>query len=237
MPHDVTHPYRVAIYYAPDPASVWGQAGRHWLGRCAATHAVADQPVIESLAQDDLHRLTAEPRRYGWHATLKAPFELATACSLDDLHLAVSQFCVGRQPVDLPALSAQRMGDFLALKPLQPCPDLEQLASDCVKVFHAFAAPLSESERHRRRQATLTPEQDALLLRWGYPWVMNHFRFHLSLTGSLDGVDPNTVDIVLKKARAQFEELPRVTIDRLSIFIEPTRGADFLLHKQVVFQP
>ena len=32
----------------------------------------------------------------------------------------------------------------------------------------------------------LTDRQEALLTQWGYPYVMEEFRFHITLTGALD---------------------------------------------------
>jgi hypothetical protein len=37
----------------------------------------------------------------------------------------------------------------------------------------------------RRRAAGLTPAQERNLIEWGYPYVLDEFRFHLTLTGSL----------------------------------------------------
>lgn len=237
MPNDQTSPYRVAIYYAPDPSSEWWLAGSHWLGRCAATSRMMQQPEISAVSPADFSRLTAEPRRYGWHATLKAPFQLAPGCTLDELCAAVMKFCRGRRPVDLPPLQVSRMGNFLALRPQQASPALELLAADCVQQLHGLAAPLSDAELARRREGELTPEQDALLMAWGYPWVMQHFRFHLSLTGPLTGVTARVVESLQDEAVAQFHHLPACKVDRLSIFVEPVRGADFLLYKQFEFQP
>lgn len=234
---DRSSPCRVAIYYAPDPGSDWWSAGTHWLGRCAASNRPMTQPQIRAVPPAELRRLTAEPRRYGWHATLKAPFQLASGVGLDQLCSAVMKFCRGRSPVELAPLRVSRMDNFLALRPLRSSPALERLAADCVQQLHALAAPLGESELARRRKAGLTQEQDALLMKWGYPWVMQHFRFHLSLTGPLNDVSASAVDALQEAAIAQFHGLPACTVDRLSVFVEPVPKGDFLLYEQFEFQP
>jgi hypothetical protein len=61
-----------------------------------------------------------------------------------------------------------------------------------LEICRASALPLTEEELTRRRKAELTPEQDKLLVDWGYPWVLDEFNFHFSLTGSLDSVDAKT---------------------------------------------
>lgn len=234
MTDSAARPYRVAVYYAPAPDSDWWSAGSHWLGRCAATGRVLTQPCPAGLPPHAFAQLTAEPRRYGWHATLKAPFQLAEGQGLQQVRAALHQLCQQRAPFDLPPLQACAMGSFLALRPAQPLAALEQLAADCVRQLHPLAAPLSASELARRRRAGLTAEQDALLLAWGYPWVLDHYRFHLSLTGTL-GDQP--AEPLLDAASRHFGGLGPCRIDRLSLFAESTPGADFVLVEQMRFEP
>jgi putative phosphonate metabolism protein len=230
-------PYRVAIYYAPEVHSQWWIAGSEWLGRCACTNQPRNQPMIASLTQERFACLTAEPRRYGWHATLKAPFRLAPGHDLDSLRTAVRQLCKGRQPFDLAPLNVTRMGSFLALRPLWRQSELERLAADCVRVLHALASPVSDEELARRRRAHLTKEQESLLLAWGYPYVLQCFRFHVSLTGSLQELPEETLGTLTAAAARHFHDLPVPRVDRLSIFIEPSPGDDFLLLEQIGFHP
>jgi len=73
----------------------------------------------------------------------------------------------------------------LALRPLGDETELNALASTCVASLDNFRAPPTAAELTRRRAKGLSPEQDATLIRWGYPYVMEHFRFHITLTGRL----------------------------------------------------
>lgn len=235
--HSDFSPFRVAIYYAPDTASNAWQMGSQWLGRNAATGQQLPQPAADDIAADIMTELTAHPRRYGWHATLKAPFQLALGHNLRTLRDGVQQLCQGRTAFDLAPWQLSTLDGFLSLRPKQSQPELEQLATDCVKQLHGFAMPLTEKELARRRLAPLSPEEDALLLAWGYPYVLQHFQFHLSLTGSLNSLPADLLPALMQSAGEHFHKLPACHIDRLSIFIEPEPGEDFQLFEQVCFTP
>ncbi|MFP5466731.1 MAG: DUF1045 domain-containing protein [Gammaproteobacteria bacterium] len=237
MSYDPQAPNRVALYYAPPPQSAWWRAGSEWLGRCALTGQPRRQPDIDGLTSDQFAALTADPRRYGWHATLKAPFRLAPGQTLDSLRAGVRQMCEGREPFDLAPLQVSRMGRFLALRPLQAQPELDALAADCVRRTHPLAMPLSPDELTHRRRTPLTPRQDALLQAWGYPYVLDEYRFHLSLTGPLQALPADTLAKLLESAADRFHDLPPCRIDRVSVFVEPAPGADFCLLEQIGFQP
>lgn len=226
-------PHRVAVYFAPAPESPWWQAGSRWLGRCEATAAALPQTAIEGIDAEAFARLTAAPRRYGWHATLKAPFRLAHG-DLASVRTVLQGICSRQRAFELP-LRVACMGDFIALQPLQTPPELERLEADCVQSLQPLAAQLSADELARRRRAGLSAEQEALLQAWGYPWVLQEFRFHFSLTGPLDGLAPVQREALLAAAARQFHSLPPCPIDRLSLFVEPVAGADFELLQQLRF--
>jgi putative phosphonate metabolism protein len=230
-----TPPHRVASYATPDITSPWWDVGSEWLGRCARRQSNLPQPAIEGLDAATQARLTADPRRYGWHATLKAPFRLANGVSLEQLWQAVADLCAQQSAFTLPHVKVVHMGRFLALRPEDPSPALDRLAADCVMHLQSLAAPLSASDIERRRAAGLTPEQDALMLAWGYPWVLDQFRFHFSLTGNLDDAPAEAVERLVNAAGERFNSLSPLHMNCLSIFIERTPGADFLLWKQTRF--
>ncbi len=224
--------HRYAVYFAPSPGSLGWLAGSHWLGRCAALLQPLQQLAIEGVAADDLHRLTVAPRRYGWHATLKAPFALAPGTDWITLHQAVQAVAHSLQPFVLPPLQVERIDDFLALVPPKSHPtnaQIHEAAAACVTALQPLAAPPSAADLARRRAAGLTPRQDALLQRWGYPFVLEEFRFHLSITGNLAQVDAQTQALVLDAAQEFFSDLPTLKFNSLALFAEPTPGADFVL--------
>ena len=230
-------PYRVAIYYAPDTQSSAWQMGSGWLGRNAATGQQLPQPAVDGIAKEVLTELTSHPSRYGWHATLKAPFQLAPGNTLNSLRACVQQLCHGRKSFDLAPLELSTLDGFLSLRPEQSSLELTQLAADCVQHLHSLAAPLDEKALVRRRLTPLSREEDALLLAWGYPYVLQYFQFHFSLTGSIILLPADLLPALMQAARDHFRELPTCTVDRLSIFIEPRLGDDFQLLEQIEFAP
>lgn len=233
MPAESLPFHRVAVYAAPDPQSVWWARGSAWLGCCAERRCALPMPAIDGVDPAVQRAVTADPRRYGWHATLKAPFRLAPGVGLLDLREALVAVCRDHRAVELSDLQVDRLGHFLALRPLAPPAALGALADDCVRRLQPLAAPLSDAELARRRRAPLTPEEDALMVSWGYPWVLHKFRFHCSLTGPLDGVPDAAVERLEQAARTHFAALPPWRLDRLCLFVEPTPGADFELLEQL----
>jgi hypothetical protein len=175
------------VYFAPSPGTLGWLAGSHWLGRCAALLQPLPQLDIHGVPADALYRLTAAPRRYGWHATLKAPFALAPGVDWMTLHHAVQTVAQELRAFELPPMQVQRLGDFLALVPAPSHAAnaaLGHAAAACVTHLQPLAAPLSDADLARRRAVGLTAQQDALMLRWGYPFVLEEFRFHMTITGA-----------------------------------------------------
>lgn len=221
--------HRCAIYFAPTPDSPWWRAGSQWLGRCAVTGAPFEQPAVAGVSPASMRQLTTAPRRYGWHATLKAPFALAAGVTLEEARGALRALARQMQPFNLPPLQVANLGRFLALVPQAASAPLQAAAQACVTQLHHLAAPLDDAELQRRRGAGLTPAQETLLQRWGYPWVFEHFQFHLSLTGDLGDASLATQQALADAAQAHFGSLGPGEFRGLSLFVEPTEGADFML--------
>jgi putative phosphonate metabolism protein len=223
--------HRYAIYFAPTPQSHACELGSQWLGRCAATGELRNQPTIPRLTLAEFEALTKAPRRYGWHATLKAPFALAEGISEENLCIAIENLATSLSAFEMPTLRVTQLDDFLALAPDGDTAQLNAVAEACVTELYHCAAPLGESELQRRRTAHLTSRQDDLLLQWGYPYVFEEFRFHCSLTGSLAALSQQQIASVEQAASTTFDALPNWKFETLALFIEPTPGADFMLLK------
>ena len=214
---------RYAIYYAAPHLSALGRFGAQMLGYDAWTGE--DLPFAENVLQviPNWHEVTQEPRKYGFHATLKAPFALRQHDKEDKLVAA----CVGfagvprTTPLIEPVIRA--ISGFVAVVPAQPSKELQQLAADCVSTFDCFRRPLSTEERARRNPQELAPRQRAYLDRWGYPYVMEEFRFHMTLTGRLDAPRRESVVAMLQAAFSKLA-IDRLAIDRIVLFRqdEPT---------------
>jgi hypothetical protein len=214
---------RWAVYFAPAAQTDWWVAGRTWLGHCADTGERPPQPLVHGVPPEGLARLTATPARYGWHATLKAPFALRSGCTEDMLQQRLATLCAQHTAFTLPALAIQRMGHVLALMPTAPEPRLQQVANACVTGIQDLAAPLPATELTRRRAAGLSDRQEALLQAWGYPHVLDEFRFHFSLTGSLWAQTPAMCQAIEQAAHRFFDPLPPCRFDAVSLFVEEAR--------------
>src|SRR3990167_215099 len=215
----LSNAHRFAVYFAPATDSAWWAAGSRWLGRCAAKNDALPQPTIDGITPEQQRQLTADPRRYGWHATLKAPFSLDEGVGLDGLRSALQTLAATFSPFYLPPLRVRRLGGFLAL-----CADGDTDAINAV------------ARARRRRKGALSIQEDALLVRWGYPYVLDRYRFHLSLTGDLNGVALDTVQRLERAARGTFEGLPACRFDSLALYAEPAPGADFVLLDRMGFK-
>jgi putative phosphonate metabolism protein len=226
---------RYAIYFAPVAGSDLARFGGRWLGRDIETGKAVPQPVLDGLDADRLRTLTEAPRHYGFHGTLKPPFQLAQGCDVDDLRRAMAGFATRQATFEIAALRLREIGDFLALVPADPVPPLSSLADACVTEFDAYRAPTDAAEVAKRHAAGLTPRQAELLARWGYPYVLDEFRFHLTLTGSIaDPEERAGVAGLLQPLVAPLAGQP-IPVRELCLFHQPDRAMPFRLIQRVSF--
>ncbi|MFC3228599.1 DUF1045 domain-containing protein [Marinibaculum pumilum] len=223
---------RYAIYYAPPAQHPLHALGSAWLGRDALTGAAAAQPATR-LPPEELAAVTRSPRRYGFHATLAPPLQLARGRDIAGLEAAVAALAARTDPFSLP-LELGSIQGFLALRPAARLPEVDALAAACVEVAEDFRAPPGEAELARRRAAGLTPRQEALLQRWGYPYVMDEFRFHMTLSERLEEPRRSRVLAALQAHFAGALDRP-VSLDALTIFAEPAPGGPFHHHRRFPF--
>ena len=184
---------RYAVYYTPPPGPL-SAFGAGWLGWDIA----AGTPVPHVPADyADLPRLTDTPRRYGFHATVKPPFALADGTDAATLTEAVAALAATLPPARADGLRLSRIGRFLALVPAGDSAGIDALAAAFVTGLDPFRAPQSEADLARRRAAGLSPAQEAHLIRWGYPYVLDEFRFHMTLSGPLSDAEADDMERVL----------------------------------------
>ena len=219
---------RYALYFTPDPKSPLGLAAARWLGRDVFTGRKVTTELQGALSPPERAFHAAAPRRYGFHGTLKAPFRLAEGVSEAQLLNDFDRFCADEMPVQLPRLEVSVLDRFLALTPVIPSPELDALACKVVMHFDRFRAPLTEADKARRHPDQLGIAELRNLYRWGYPHVLDRFRFHMTLTGPVSERDKPVLKADLDSWFADCLSQP-VTLDRLSIFIEPEPGAPFLV--------
>jgi hypothetical protein len=200
--------------------------GSHWLGRDAITGESLDPALSNGLSSDLWREATESPRRYGFHATLKPPFRLAEGFRLEDLQAALHTFAAMRTRFDAPPLEVGTLGHFLALTLAEPSNQFVRLAGDCVSEFDRFRAQPTEEELERRLHDRLSSREREHVLRWGYPYVFDTWKFHMSLTGSLSA---DRLSPLEEHLRARFCAVSRraLPVDSICIFHEPFPGAPF----------
>lgn len=174
---------RYAVYFIP-PAGAFARAAAAWLGYDVQTARDVTQPMIAGLPRP-LAEVTADPRKYGFHGTIKAPFRLAEGVTPADLVAAVSGLAINLAPVGMAGLQLVNLDGFLAFVPEGDTTILNDLAAQVVRGLDPLRAGLTDAEIARRRPYLLTPRQRDLLDLYGYPFVLDEFRFHLTLSGPL----------------------------------------------------
>ena len=225
---------RFALYFLPGSGYL-RELAASWLGYDIITGKTARRSETMMDLIPNLDELTTIPRRYGLHATLKAPFRLAIGSTPDQLRKVVADFSMTLRPVIIPGLVLKEMDSYLCLVPLGETDELNRLAGSVVREFDRFRAPLGEMERQRRMAKGLTAQEQLNLENWGYPYVMENFRFHISLTGPL--ADTNSrqeirrlLEIYLTPALCQ-----PLQIDTLGLVRERETGAPFELIENFIF--
>lgn len=218
-------PYRFAIYYAPDVNDALWDRATIWLGRDPSGSDLFDGAVA-GIERTRLLNLTQSAGRYGFHATIKPPMALAEGRTEAQLRAAMADFCARTAPVALGPLQIADLDGFLALVPQGDNPALQDFAANVVTCFDPFRAPLDPANRAARAAKGLSERQLELLDAYGYPYVLEQFRFHMTLTDRLAAADR---DEVLDAARTWFEPVLHmpVTLDRLVLYCEPESGKPF----------
>lgn len=219
---------RYAIYFSPRPGVLLHALGSQWLGRDAITGKELDPDLPVSLTRDEWLRATDSPRRYGLHATLKPPFRLAEGMAFEDLQAALRDFAAGHRRFEIASLRIAQLGRFLALVLTEPSEIFSALAADSVGEFDRFRASAREEDLSRRLRDSLSAREREHVLRWGYPYVFDTWKFHISLTGPLPPEWLPPLETHLTARFADACEQPFV-VDSVCIFHEPYPGAPFHL--------
>ncbi len=204
---------RFAVYVVPD--GVWGDFGAAWLG----WDTRAGMPI--EIADPLQNELTARPRKYGFHGTIKPPFRLADGATVEDVSAGLRDLCASFASVPMTSLQLAQIGPFFAMVVPDENAAIGAVAAECVQKLDVFRAPLNEKELARRRASKLTDRQEELLAAWGYPYVLDEFRFHLTLTGPVDA--PETVTTRLREATAIPLQTP-LSLDSLCVAGEDEAG-------------
>lgn len=228
---------RYAIYYVAGPDTPLGRFGANWLGRDVVTKKTVVQPTLKGIEPERLVEITASARTYGFHATLKPPFHLVDGYDLGMLDEVLEAFVVAEEPFEVPALELAELDGFIALRPKKSSKALHRFAESCVRTFDAFRAPPSDQEVAKRLEADLTDKQVKLLKKWGYPYVMDEYHFHMTLTERLKGKER-------KRVMAELEGLTKGVLtgkkwifDAIALVRQKAPDAPFEVKKVYPFAP
>ncbi|WP_420417101.1 DUF1045 domain-containing protein [Pacificispira sp.] len=226
---------RYAIYFGPRPGSELHNFGLEWLGTDPETGRDTNWRPLPGFTPESHSDLVSAPRRYALHGTLKPPFRLADGRDFDGLRRATERLSGRSQSIVLPPPVLKRLGGFMALCPTEPSQALAQLAASCVMELDDFRAPAPAAELDRRRASGLTARQDDYLTEWGYPYVLEDFRFHVTLTRRLDPQEADRIEPALRERLRPVLEQP-LHIDDLCIYGEPSDGAPFRIVDRFALQ-
>jgi len=215
---------RYAIYWAPPRGSMLARAGDAWLGWDAEAGVPVKQPSVGL----DLAAHTRAARRYGFHATLKAPFRLAADQRAEGLDLELKRFAAREPAFRTHGLSPSLVRGFLALSPIGPTDALDALAARAVMRFDDFRAELTAEEIAHRDPSGMTTRQARYFARWGYPSVFEEFDFHVTLSGAVAGLEAFRL---ANLARTLFAPVlrPALEISEICLFGDPGHGQPFRL--------
>lgn len=217
---------RYAIYFTPGRDDPLTRIAANWLGRDPFSGVAAPAPAIGRLSPAEIAFHTAAARRYGFHATLKAPFRLAGNETEASLVKAMEAFAESVTPIVIPRLVPRQIDGFFALVPDEPQPELNRFANDVVVAFERFRAPLSDAEIERRSPDSLSPLEFRNLYQWGYPYVFEAFRFHMTVTGRMSEQEAPRIGGAIEEFFGAVLDEP-VAVDGLALFVEPEPGAPF----------
>jgi putative phosphonate metabolism protein len=221
---------RYAIYFVPGADSELYRFGASVLGYDC--YAGRDGALIDGADATSWAEFVREPRVYGFHATLKAPFYLAKGSNEGNLERAVLDFAADHPTVLVGELAVRELGSFIALVPKTPRPLLDRLAQACVQELDRFREPMSGAERERRLAADLSGRQIENLERWGYPYVFEDFRFHMTLTGSLPLPERSRALRFLCNKFEQMIGATPLTVDQIVLARQVDKSARFQVVRQ-----
>jgi putative phosphonate metabolism protein len=224
---------RYAVYYVPAPQSALYRFGSSLLGYDCYSGSEIGFPQALPVPEPAWRELTQEPRRYGFHATLKAPFRLADGADEAELVEAFHAFCRSKAVAAVFTLVVAVVEGFIAIVPSENEPTVDRLAAACVAAFDRFRAPLSAHDRARRLGTALSDRQAQNLERWGYPYVFEDFRLHLTLTGRLPAERQATVLPFLRERFAAAGGPGAVRIDAVALLRQDDAEARFRVLSRV----
>jgi hypothetical protein len=221
---------RYALYLTPPSDSDLWRFGCDVIGRDALTGSTGAGFAPEGFEPEGWRSLTSDPRRYGFHATLKAPFRLRADLDLVDLMDQVAAFArtftlFDAGELHVGAINTDKGQSFVVLKPHGKSKPLCALEEAAVRGLDTLRAPLSDEELLRRNIARLTPRQRYYLEAWGYPYVIDEFRPHFTLSNAI--ADSTSIVRSLQWEFSLRVASPLMRVDAVTLVGEMAPGGEF----------
>ncbi len=218
---------RYAVFFVPSANSDLYRFGSSVLGYDSYAGAAVDHPAEFKTNPQRWRKATEEPRRYGFHAMLKAPFHLSPSCTEVQLVSAIESFAGLGYVAPTIVPTVQIINGFAAVVPLKAEPSLAALATACSTIFDAYRAPISPQERARRIAVGLSESQIQSLAQWGDPFVQSNFQFHLKLTGKIRASQHQKTLTLLQKCFDRMCDDRPIPIDRIALAKQISAQASF----------
>jgi hypothetical protein len=214
-----------AIYYVPRGGTPLAEFGAGVLGHDLERGEAQQRLALPGIPEERLAAATRRAPRYGFHATIKAPFRLAQSYSRIDVLRIAADVADRCRPALVPALEVARLGNFIALRPQGPSAELDAMAASFVRGLDELRA-VEERDHAKWPPGKLSARQEELLQAWGYPYVLDQYRFHMTLTDGLGAGEAGLFMDGLKAAAAPVTGKP-VAIDAVSVVEESAPDAPF----------
>ncbi len=230
---------RYAIYIAPPPDTPLWAFGSRVLGYDAASGNDVPGFSLPGIASATWREMTARARQYGFHATLKAPFRLTDAQGVEAMVASAASLAAETTAFRIGALAATAIsspgqGGFVALTPRQSSAEMAALERRAVELLDHFRAPLIPEERAKRRPEQLSERQRHYLDRYGYPFVFEEYRFHMTLVDMIERAD-HVADL-LADALAHENGTADLLVDALVLFRQEMPGQRFRIMQRFPLQ-
>ena len=202
----MTNYKRVAIYFLPKKNSSLENFGKNLLGR-----DINKKKKISLTRRqkyfinrgftyfDELKDYCEEPAKYGFHATLKAPFRLKRNVKTKNFYDVISHIAAQHSRFKIKGLKIVYSKKFTLITSRKPNKLLINLENDLVKHLDTFRAELNKTDIKKRIPDSLTIKQNKYLKEWGYPFVFDQFKFHMTLMNQNNNKLSNKQKLELEK--------------------------------------
>ena len=221
---------RYAIYYAPPKESSLEEFGRYWFGWDPLNAKLINNKHrinylnrfgIKNLINIDKNVLI--PKKYGFHGTLIPPFKLNKNYSTNTLFKKTEEIAKKFKKFKFYKFKLKKINNFYAFVQNKKNNNINKLSNRLVRELFKFRSPLTKKEIDRRNPSKLSKLQLSILYKWGYPYLMSEFNFHMTLASEVTG---NKLYSELKKIEKNKEIILNEinNFDKIYIFGENQKG-------------